>query len=505
MNAVIFKQRLRAGMGAAFLMLCSSCSQDFLEITPNHYLTENSFYKTGDDYIQAVNAVYGDLQKYALQAHFLEEGRSDNTTYDTYLDQGSLIGDREFSYLDQFKLTSNAGIVADAWTVNFNAVKDCNLPLSSLPNAGIDPDLTARLAGELRFLRAYFNFASVRYWGDIPLLLKPVTTAEEAFAIARSPQEEAYQAIIRDAQYADSVLPAAYSGADIGRVTRGAAEMLLAKVYLTRKAFPEAEKMLRQIMSGGRYALLPDYAALFDPANKNNKESIFEVQFKEGPEGESSNFIYQFAPVGTHGTVFVGPGTGGGRNLPTRDMAAAYEDGDLRKAVSLGSVERDGAMVYYIKKYDHDSDPDYARTPDNWPIYRYADVLLMLAEVINEQGYRTGEPFDLLNEVRSRAGLPSLQPADLPDQEAFRKALAHERRVELAFENHRWFDLVRTGKAVEVMTAYGKKEIADPTTPPPAFLPFDGNSFAVKPYMLLYPVPGDELNKDPNIKQNEGY
>jgi len=484
-----------------------ACKKEFLDITPNHYLTEDNFYKTQQDFLQAVNAVYGDMQNFILDAHMLEEGRSDNTTYDTHLDQGSLGGTRQLGMMDQFRQTSDASIIQSAWTQLYNGIKDCNVPLLYLKNTDIDidPALAIRLSGELRFFRAYYHFIALQYWGDVPLLLTPVITADDAFSIKRNPKEEVYAAILQDASYADSVLPASYTGADVGRVTKGTADMLLAKVHLTRHEYADAETALRKIIGSGQYALLPNYADIFDPASKNNKESIFEVQFKEGAEGESSNFMYQFAPVGSHGTVIVGPGAGGGLNIPTLDMVAAYEPSDLRKAVSVDSIDRGGITVYYIKKYDHDTDPNFARTPDDWTVYRYADVLLMLAETLNEQAYSTGEPFDLLNQVRTRAGLGALGSGGVPGQESFRDTLAHERRVELAFENHRWFDLLRTGKAIEVMSAYGAREIAHPTLPPPDFLPFDGNSYNLNADKLLYPIPGNELNKDPNLTQNPGY
>lgn len=505
MKSYILRKKVKIGMFVISLLFTTACKKEFLNVTPNHFLTETSFYHTEDDFIQAVNAVYGDLQKYILDAHYFQEGRSDNTTYDNYLDQGQLGGHRELGFMDQFLMDSDASIASDAWNTIFEAIKDCNVPLFYLKEASIDPDLVKRLEGELRFIRAYLYFVAVRYWGDVPLLLKPITTSEEAFALTRAPKDEVYKAIIEDAEFAESALPESYKGKDKGRITNGAAKMLLAKIFMTKKDYANAEKKLREIVNLHVYSLVSDYAAIFDPANKNSSGSIFEVQFKEGSEGESSNFIYQFAPVGSGGTILTGPGTGGGRNLPTLDMVSAYEPNDLRKDISIGWMTRNGDTVYYVKKYDHDTDPDFARTPDDWPVYRYADVLLMLAEAINEQGYQTGEPFDLLNQIRNRAGLSPLTPVDLPDQAAFRRALSHERRVEFAFENHRWFYLLRTGTAIEVMTAYGKKEVAHPTTPPPDFLPYDANSFVLTPDKLLFPIPADELNKDPNIKQNPGY
>ncbi|MBX6361572.1 MAG: RagB/SusD family nutrient uptake outer membrane protein [Acidobacterium ailaaui] len=487
------------------LITLFSCKKSFLDITPRHYLTDEDFYINDSDFIQSTNAVYGDMQEFILKAHILEEGRSDNTTYDNYLDQGLLGGSMQLGLIDQFKETSDAQPIADAWNVIYSAIKDCNETLWHLRTAKINPSLALRLSGELRFFRAYFYFIAVQYWGDVPLLTSPINTAEEAFAIRRSPVSDVYNTIINDAQFADSTLPLKYTGADIGRITSGAAKMLLANVFMTLHKYSEAEVYLRAIINSHVYSLLPNYADIFNPNNKNNAESIFEVQFKDGPEGEASNFIYQFAPVGSKGKVFVGPGTGGGNNIPTKDMVEAYEPHDLRKDVSIGYIIRNNDTVYYVKKYAHSSNTSYPTTPDDWPVYRYADVLLLLAEAINEQGYQTGEPFNLLNEIRNRAGLPPLTPLDLPDQQSFREALAHERRVELAFENHRWFDLLRTGTAISVMTAYGKKEIANPTTPPPNYLPYDSTSFVITKNKLLYPIPAAELVLDPNLTQNPGY
>lgn len=483
-----------------------ACKKSFLDITPKHYTTEGNFYQTQDNFIQAVNAVYGDMQNFILNAHILQEGRSDNTTYDNFLDQGQIGGNVQKGFMDQFIESSNANIISTAWTQIYTGIKDCNVPLHFLKNTtNIDSDLAKRLEGELRFFRAYFHFVAVQYWGDVPLLLEPINTAEEAFAIKRVPVADVYKAIVEDAKYAESALRLNYTGEDIGRVTNGAAKMLLANIYMTLNDYANAQKSLQDIVSSNQYKLLTDYAAIYNPANKNNTESIFEVQFKDGQEGEASNFMYQFAPVGSRGIVFIGPGTGGGNNIPTLDMINAYESDDLRKDVSIGSMTRTGNTVYYIKKYDHDVDPNFATTPDNWPVYRYADVLLLLAEAINEQGYQTGDPFTLLNQIRSRAGLSSLTPGDLPNQDDFRNALAHERRIELAFENHRWFDLLRTGKAIETMTAYGLIEVANPTTPPASYLPYNSNSFKITQNKLLYPIPADELNKAPNLTQNPDY
>jgi hypothetical protein len=501
---LILKSRSMLFLVIAFAFF--GCDEEFLNIPPEHFQTDGNFYQTEADFEQATIAVYANLQNYIKNAYVLEEMISDNTTPDNQLDQGQLGGTRQLGFIDQFKMTSDAGPVNDAWNIFYDAIKDCNFTLSFLEGADLDADFAKRTEGELKFFRAFFHFVAVRYWGDTPLLLEPITSPEAAFAITRTPANQVYEAILSDATFAASNLPATYTGNDKGRVTQGAAKMLLAKIYLTRKDYPNAQTQLNDIIGSTQYDLLGDYAAVFNPANKNHRESIFEVQFKEGPEGESSRFIYEFAPVGSRGVVVLGPDGGGGRSIPTINMVNAYEPNDLRKDISVAYFDRNPYPLWYIKKYDHDTDANFPRTPDNWPVYRYADALLMQAEVINEIGYQTGTPFTLLNRVRTRAGLPDLTSTDLPTQAAFRDAIARERRVELAFENHRWFDLLRTGKAIEVITAHGVEEKANPTLEPPSFVAFTPESFAINQNRLVLPIPNRELDVSPNLQpQNGGY
>lgn len=489
-----------------FVLTCFGCNDEFLNVRPKHFQTDGNFYQSQADFEQATIAVYSNLQNYVKSAYILEELISDNTTPDNQLDQGQLGGGRQLGFIDQFKMTSDASPLNDAWVIIYDAIKDCNFTLSFLENADLDPTFANRTEAELKFFRAFFHFVAVRYWGDVPLLLEPITSSEAAFAISRTPANQVYEAILSDALFAATNLPTSYSVSNVGRVTQGAAKMLLAKVYLTRKDYANAQIQLNDIISSAQYDLLSNYSSVFNPANKNHKESIFEVQFKEGPEGESSRFIYEFAPIGSRGIVVVGPDGGGGRSIPTNSMISAYEANDLRKDASVAFFNRNPFPLWYIKKYDHDTDPDFPRTPNNWPIYRFADALLMQAEVINEQAYQTGIPFTLLNRVRNRAGLPSLSPTNLPTQEAFRNAIAKERRVELAFENHRWFDLLRTGKAIEVITAHGNLEKENPTLQPPSFVAFTPESFAINQNRLVLPIPNRELDVSPSLQpQNPGY
>ena len=224
----------------------------------------------------------------------------------------------------------------------------------------------------------------------------------------------------------------------------------------------------------------------------------------EGAEGESSNFIFQFAPVGSFPAVIptlVGDGTWG-KNLPTLQLVNAYESGDIRKDASIDFFDPSGENIPYVKKWDEATDENFARTNHNWPLIRYADVLLLLAEAINEQGGRTSEAANFVNQVRNRAELPDTSASS---QSQMRDIILAERRFELAFENHRWFDLVRNEKAVEIMRAHGNLFVNNPPTPFTQTTPLDPNAFNVESFMLIYPIPENEIILNDNMQQNPGY
>src|SRR5690606_8952222 len=244
----------------------------------------------------------------------------------------------------------------------------------------------------------------------------PLNSPTEPDHDPRRPAESVSQLVISDLEYAASALPPSYRDADKGRATKGAALSLLGKVYLTRKEYDKAIEQLRPVLSLG-YTLLPDYADVFEPANKNHAESVFDVQFQgDNQLGEHSGFIYTFAPRQSNGAVIDFPGqNGGGWNIPTLEIISSYEDGDKRKDVSLKegytNLEGQWVAIPFINKYNH---PHSIRnvTNDNWPVLRYADVLLMLAEAINELEGPSSEAYEHLNAVRERAGLEPLNGLD---------------------------------------------------------------------------------------------
>jgi hypothetical protein len=271
-----------------------------------------------------------------------------------------------------------------------------------------------------------------------------------------------------------------------------------------------AETVLKEVVASNQYTLLSDYAAVFNPANKNNAESVFEVQYQAGNLGLQGSFAYTFMPNLTN----LSPITGftfnnqsiGGWNTPTDDLLATYEPGDRRKAASIAdgyTVNNTFVAQPFVKKYFYPPLPapngSSPNTNENWPVYRYAEVLLFLAEALNEQGKAT-EALPFLNQVRDRAFGNTTSRITTTDQAQLRDIILKERRVELAFENKRWLDLVRTERAIPVLTAYGTALKASGRHPN-----LVASTYNVTQNRLLFPIPFTERQVNPNLTQNPGY
>ncbi|MEO5888822.1 MAG: RagB/SusD family nutrient uptake outer membrane protein [Ferruginibacter sp.] len=495
----------------AGIMLClfeCSCKKDFLDKTDPTQVGTDVFYKDQAQLEQAVNGVYGQLQGVINDQWLFNELPSDNTTIDFNPgDRGQAPSIEAFEF---WTINSGTGNIDGMYINYYNALYNINNTLAKLKNIEtntISDSIKAQFEGQLKFLRGYYYFELAQYFGDAVLITEPLDVPSKAWDYLRVPQADVYALIETDLKEAVSLLPVRYNNANTGRVTKGAALSLLGKVYLTQKKYDEAIASLQQVLPLG-YALLTNYADVFDPQKKNGPESIFEVQYQGGNDlGEWSSFIYTFAPRISKGAI-----TGwaqsnpGGWNIPTKDIIAAYEDGDLRKDASIGLDFKSpitDSVVPYIKKYDHPH-TIYGRTDDNWPVLRYSDVLLMLAEAINRKTGPTSEALGYLNQVRKRAGLDPLSGLS---QQSFEDKVLHERRIELAFENWRWFDLKRTKTADELslfLNAYGAKEKASPTTGRQG-IPYSQNDYLFQPYEVLYPVPSNEIQVNNKLSQNSGY
>lgn len=470
----------------------SSCS-DFLEQNPQTDLSENDFYKTADDILSAVNGAYSSLQEGDIYGNWYVFGEipSDNTRNQL---SGSVTTQNEF---DQFYIDTQNSMIANFWKAAYKVINRTNTVLGRIDGIEINTELANRYKLECKFIRALMYFNLVRVYGDVPLVLKEISISE-SYDILREPKENVYNQIIADLKEAQG-LPVSYSTAEDGRATQGAAKALLANVYMTLHKYAEAETILAEIINSGRYSLLENtpgslnidgYKNVFSPVNHNSKEGIFEIQFLKGGYGEGSNYANNFAPENS-GTNVVAVGGTGGNNIPEMDIYNAYEEGDLRRdfSMSLGYYDNrknnEWVESRYVCKF---MDVPYQNNDasNNYPVIRYADVILMYAEALNQNG-KTAEACKYLNMTRRRGfGYQTTEtsPVDLQttDKAQFALMVEQERRVELAFENHRWFDLIRTGRAVEVMRSKG---------------------FSLNETNLICPIPQKQIDVNPKLTQND--
>ncbi len=477
----------------AFVLLLSiyACSEENLDLYPKTAITEGNFYQTEDQFILAVNDVYRQMVRTYTAggiADIYGELRSDNT-YIEFIGGANNSAER----ISGFNLATNDDDTENAWENAYNSIFICNDVLNRLENTSVEfssESLKNRLKAEATFVRALIYFNMVRVWGGIPLPLTPLSP-NEGYEYLREDSDVVYGQIISDLLYAKSNLPEKYILDNIGRVTKYGATAVLAKVYLTRGSEPEAAAELKEIIDSGLYSLdanndgtvnVADYRHIFNPDTKNSKASVLEVQYIKGQNAVNSNHQTEYTPFQWS---FHLPGInetfrGGGRNTPTQDLVDEFEPGDsIRQIVSVypGYVNLEsGEFVNYpftMKFFD----PDWRYAGNNFEIIRYADILLMYAEVTNDPAY--------LNMVRARVGLPGFGEPGYPvEYNTLDLAIEHERRVELCFEFHRFFDLVRTGRAIDVMQPKG---------------------YGINQDKLHFPIPQRSIDVNPKLTQNPGF
>jgi hypothetical protein len=459
----------------AFLSGFTACKKDFLTLTPLSQATTVSFYKTTTDISNAVTASYAPLQNATMyQDRFITmmEARSDNVE-----DQnpGGNAG-RDYN-IDRFLDKSDNAAVNDAYNALYNAISRCN---NTLPHMDVvtNATLKSQYEGELRFLRALYYFNIVRLWGAAPLILTPLTT-DAALTVGRTAPNDIYAAIEGDLTNASSLLPAIYtSKTDQGRATAGAALALLGKVYLTEKKYTQAVSTLKSLVPPGtntyKYVLLPNVSDVFNVANKLNAEIIFAVHYDKTISGQGHAVQFYF-------------------NKPVLDpnLLSAYSATDTRR--DLLNIQVVDANTSPVKKYYDTFDPTNKTLGTDFIILRYADVLLMYVEALNEVSYNNdpnSDNFIYLNQIRTRAKTSIYTPVQLPDQASFRTAVLNERRLELPLELHRWFDLIRTNTAITALQNSGLTKIT------------------IQTYQYLYPIPQaqiDIFNNTAIFPQNPGY
>ncbi|HEU5052855.1 MAG TPA: RagB/SusD family nutrient uptake outer membrane protein [Hanamia sp.] len=487
-----------------FILSITSCRK-YLDKVPLDSINTSNFFKTPDDAINAINAAYQPMQRPKL--YNLRMWTSDIMAGNSVVGAGG--GTDGIETVEEANFTTDPGNpgVLDLWRGPWPGILSCNLVLQNVPGIKMDEALRNRILGEAKFLRANYYFILVRYFGDVPLITTPQSPKDTNYYPSRVDKKLVYNLIIQDLKDAIDLLPRreTYTGSDVGRASKGSAVGLLAKVYLTLGQYADVIPLCQQVTQLG-YTLDANYSDNFDPAHKNGPESLFEVQYS----GQTNYGFFDDLNQASWTSTFMGPrnttfvGGAYGWNQPTQEFVDSYEPGDKRKDQTIlyqGGPDFYGNVYsstysttgYNVRKFlvPTSKSPQYNTSNEDFPVLRYADVLLMEAEALNATG-KTAEaqlpstdPNATLNKVRARAGLPDvtgLSQADLKEK------ILHERRMELAFEGDRWFDLVRVDNG-----QYGLN-----------FLHSIGKTNATAKNLLL-PIPQVEIDANPNLKQNPGY
>jgi hypothetical protein len=506
------------------ILLCciaSTACNKVIDLYPQSNLNTGTYYSNLDEVRAALNGCYNGMQDPLQSEWQFTEQRSDNTKQGVTGSTSSV--NRDLSDLDMFIPSTAHAAVYTYWLNTYNNIHNCNIVLQKL---GVKYDAASgaisfnaigipvtdgdrkKLAAEALFIRAYHYFNLVRLYGGVFLVSDPISPAD-AKTMSRSTEADIYKLIEADlkASAANGITAkfAALTAADIGKANSWAAKGLLAKVYLTTNRKPEAIPLLQDVMMNSGYSLLSSYANVFSVTNEMNSEIIFAVRFKAGGLGLGSDFANQFAPLGSGAAVVNGDGKG--LNYPSNELDTAYTAADARRAVSLGVYGTGTAAKLYVKKYIstvavvNDAENDF-------PVLRYADIVLMLAEA---QGFSTAS-VGLINQVRVPRALPTAATATTVAQ--FEQLLSNERRLEFAFENQRWFDLLRfnttltTINAIQRMKDHFANEYFNHyrlyTAPALTLAELQANVTANK---LVLPIPQREIDNNTQLKitQNPGY
>ena len=442
-----------------------SCKKTFLDVNPAQNTAATQFFKTPEDAAKAVNAMYANLHEWnniAFAPIALESMGADD------VEKGSTASDATyFNDYHNFTITSGDAQLGGFWKGQYQTINFANQILGNVPAITMDESLKNRYLAEAKFIRAYEYFRLVRAFGDVPLRITLPKDASE-YNLPRTPKDQVWAQIEKDLTEAAAVLPQTYSSADIGHVTKGAALTLHAKVAMYLKKWTDVVTYTTSVMGMG-YSLFPDYEQLFRTTHKNNQESIFEIQCNLIPNNPPASNSQYSQVQGVRGVT----GGGWGFNVPSPNLAAAYETGDPRRDATIifrGETTPEGDKIPAEgdnPMYNQKSYVPFALyvsgfnegCQQNKIVLRYADVLLMNAEANNELG-NSGAAIAPLELVRARArgaNAGILPKVTTTDQTALRAAIYFERRVELAMESERYFDVIRQGRAAAVFGSRGWK------------------------------------------------
>ncbi len=463
------KSLLYIGIFGTILFTNSGCDK-FLAVDPPYTQDAENFFQTPEDYERALTGAY-DLLQGSFMSLWIGEIASDNS-----IAGGESVNDSQG--LHEIDAMTHGGVNNDLRSLfrwNYAGLTRANYILENQNN--IDFPGKSTIIAEAKFLRAYYYFELVKFFGDVPLIVDKRIGIEEALTYERTPKAEVYAQIEADLIDAASVLN--YSAVK-GHATKGAALSLLGKAYLYQNKFAQAASTFDEVISDGGYSLVPSYQSMFTAAGENNSETVFDIQYS-GLEGGGYGCLICLegnAAPGFHGIrQYNGPvyGDGNSYNLPTQNLYDAFSPIDPRRGFTILDIDafiaaqpNPGDITYaigagghtgyynnkYIKRIGEIGLPDNDLTsPVNYRVIRYSDVLLMAAEAHYQIG-NTGLAQQLVNQVRSRSSIPGINLSSIDD-------IYRERRFELSGEGHRFFDLVRTGKAASSIPGFqtGKHEL----------------------------------------------
>lgn len=498
----------------AVILSTASCKKDFLEQLNPNAVTVNNYFKSENDVLLAVNGAYQSLRSSNTVGEssglFTDERSDDAGRNDNQSNAGE-----PFQFNDFSLLPSNSYLKSH-WVALYNAIQRTNVILANIDDVTFtNANNKANYTAEAKFLRATMYFELVRKWGAVPMVTKPLATRNEVTENTfRVPEAQVYAQIVADLRDAlNSQLPDQQTGANAGRVGKAAINATLGKVYLTM-ASTLADNKTENLNNANTYLLAAynaktfgnlseiPYADVFDVNKKStNKEVIFQIVYRQGDLNYSSSIAANNQAIGeTINSLRVSTGIGGNVKM---DLVNDYETGDPRKDFTIKYANHATVRDYFVTKF---RDASAAATVNGYGgndciLIRYADVILLLAETQNLLG-NTAQAITYLDMVRTRAGIPTYAVARNnasynAKYPTLKLAILHERRVELAFEHHRWFDLIRNFTANELVTYikakpqadYGLAKIANITTKD-----------------RYYPIPFDEVKLDPQrMYQNPGY
>ncbi len=471
-----------------------------LNISPDSYIADEFFFQDEAQVNTAVIGCYSGMRIPLEYEWALTELRSDNSRLGNSKTTNEV--NNQLSALDLSVMNPSNQNIRSYWETTYQNINNCNTILIPENLLAVENESKRmQFEGEALFIRSYHYFNLVRLFGPIFIVTENISVSE-SLKKDRSAVGDVYAQIINDLKTSvDRLTDVTYANADLGRATVLAAKGLLAKVYLTLGRYEEARPLLQSIVDAKGETLVP-YADVFDIDKEMSSEIIFTVRYKAGNLGIGSSFANAFAPLNSGTCVIIG--SGDGKNYPTTELINLYGTGDKRKDVTLAENYIDDSKANpiineaYVKKYLSPVTVRYDAEND-WPILRYADILLMYAEVLNElDGPSAGSKY--LNMVRKRAGLSDINSSEMNTRYAFRTAIDKERRLELAFENQRWFDLLRWGKAQDVVNEHiHHLEWSFYST-------YSSAPGYMQDYQLILPIPQSVIDNNPGvITQNPNY